>query len=292
MEKRSFGETGHESTVAVFGAGALGRVTQPEADAALELLLTYGVNHIDVAPSYGEAEQHLRPWLAAHREHFFLNCKTLERTQDGAAAELRRSLERMGVEVIDLYQFHAVNVMAELDKVTAPGGALEAVIAARRDGLIRFIGITGHGLAAPQVMSEALRRFDFDAIMFPLNFILYSDPQYRAEAENLLEICNDHGVAVQVIKAVARQSWDDDPLSHPTWYRPFDNPEIIQRAVIFVLSQDITALATPSDLHLLPLVLEACEHYRPMPNEEQEALIIEGREYEQIFTLQGRERLD
>jgi|DewCreStandDraft_1066081.scaffolds.fasta_scaffold01962_1 aryl-alcohol dehydrogenase-like predicted oxidoreductase len=283
MEKRRLGRTGHLSTVITFGAVALARVSQAEADRAMELVLEYGVNHIDVAPSYGEAEVRLGPWMPQIRSQVFLGCKTQQRTREGAWAELHRSLERLRVDSFDLYQLHAVGTLEELDKCTAPGGALEAIIQAREQGLVRWIGITGHGHQAPATHLEALRRFDFDTVMFPLNFVLYSDPAYRAAADQLLRVAREKDVGVQIIKTVARGPWGTEPKTHDTWYAPFTDPEKIDRAVAFVLSLPVTTLTTPGDLRLLPHVLAAGARFRPLSQEEMAALLAEARQYQSPF---------
>lgn len=283
MQKRRLGRTGHMSTVAIFGAAALGQLTQAEADATIERVIAAGVNHIDIAPSYGQAEALLSPWMPAERQRFFLGCKTMERTKEGAAAELRRSLERLRVDSFDLYQLHAIKTMEELDLVTAPGGALEAVIAAREEGLTRFIGITGHGFAAPAIFLEALRRFDFDTVLFPLNFVQYANPTYRRNAQALVRQCRARDVGTMVIKSICRRPWGDRPHTYHTWYEPFDDPASIQQCVNFVLSQDVTGLCTVGDYRLLPLVLEACEHFTPMSTPKQKALIATAGQYEPLF---------
>ncbi|UCD36706.1 MAG: aldo/keto reductase [Fidelibacterota bacterium] len=292
MEQRTLGRTKHASSVAVFGAAALGKVSQTEADRTMEQVLAAGVNHIDVAPSYGEAELRLQPWMARERKRFFLGCKTLERGSEGAAAELRASLERLKVAAVDLYQFHAVNGLEELDRITALGGALEAVVTAREEGLTSFIGITGHGLAAPLVMMEALQRFEFDTVMFPINFILYANPDYRRQAEELLELCHQLQVGSLIIKSVAKQPWPDDWRTHATWYEPFEDHGLIQAGIDFVLSQEVTALCTPSDPDLLPHVLKGCEDWAPLSADEQDALITTGEEYRNIFADSGRVGID
>ena len=284
MKKRSFGRTGHMSTVAIFGGAAFWEVTQAEADARMEQVIAAGVNHIDVAPSYGMAEERLGPWLARERDRFFLGCKTMERTKAGAADELRRSLERLRVDSFDLYQIHAITTRDELDQVTRPGGALEAILDARAEGLTRFIGITGHGLDVPAIFLEALRRFDFDSVLFPINFVLYADPAYRRDAEELLRQCRARDVGTMIIKTVARGPWGDRPKTYTTWYEPFDDPDHIQQSVNFALSQDVTGLCTAGDVTILPLFLEACERFAPMSADEQEALIATATEYEPLFT--------
>ncbi len=287
METRRFGRTNHLSTVAIFGAVALGRLTQEEADKAMRHVIDFGVNHIDVAPSYGDAELRLGPWMEKERERFFLGCKTTERTRDGAAAELRRSLERLRVDKFDLYQFHAVTSMEELDQVFAPGGALEAVIAARDEGLTKYIGITGHGYNVVKVFQEALRRFDFDSILFPVNFIQYADPEYRQGAEDLLAMANQRDVGIMTIKSIAKGQWGDKQQVYHMWYEPFEDPERIQKAVNFVLSQPVTGLCTGGDATLLPIVLQACQDFKQMSAEEQQALIATAGQWEPLFTKEN-----
>jgi len=283
METRRFGRTGHLSTVAIFGAAAFWQVEQAEADVVMEQVIAAGVNHIDVAPSYGIAEERVGPWLARQRDRFFLGCKTMERSKEGAAGELRQSLERLQTDHFDLYQLHAITSIEELDEATGPGGALEAVIEAKEAGLTRFIGITGHGVDSPAVFIEALRRFDFDSVLFPLNFVQYANPTYRRDSEELLRQCRAKDVGTMVIKSITRGPWDEQPKTHSTWYQPFVDAEHIQRAVNFVLSQDITGLCTAGDTRLLPLVLRASEDYVPLSEREQEALIATAEEYEPLF---------
>ncbi len=283
MEKRRFGRTGHMSTVAILGAAAFYEVTQAEADAAMEKVIAAGVNHIDVAPSYGLAEERLRPWLARERDHFFLGCKTQERSSEGASAELRRSLERLHVARFDLYQLHAVTTMGELEEVTGPRGALEAIVDARQAGLTRFIGITSHGVEAPAVLLEALHRFDFDSILFPLNFVQYANPIYRRDAEELLSKCRTRDVGVMVIKSIARGPWGNQSKTYNTWYRPFDDEGNIQRCIDFALSQDVTGLCTAAEVKILPLFLAACEGFTPMVAARQDALVTGATEYQPLF---------
>ena len=284
METRRFGRSGHMSTVAVFGAAALSQVTQAEADAAMEQVIAAGVNHIDVAPSYGIAEERLGPWMPRERDRFFLGCKTMERTKAGAAAEMRRSLERLQVESFDLYQIHAITSFEELDSVTRPGGALEAILEARQAGLTRYIGITGHGVNTPAIFLEALRRFDFDSVLFPINFVQYANPVFRQNAEELLRQCDARDVGTMIIKSITSGPWGERTKAYNTWYLPFDDLEHIQQAVNFVLSRPVTGLCTAGDIRLLPLVLRACESFTPMVVAEQEALIATASEYEPLFS--------
>ncbi len=287
MQTRRFGRTGHMSTLAIFGGVALGQVTQAVADQAMQQLIDYGVNHIDIAPSYGDAELRLGPWMKTERERFFLGCKTTERTKAGAAAELRRSLERLHVDRFDLYQLHAVTSMQELDQVLGPGGALEAVLDARAEGLTRYIGITGHGYNVVRVFQEALKRFDFDSILFPVNFVQYADPTYRTDAERLLAAAQQKDVGVMAIKAVARGQWGHQEHKYHMWYQPFEQPDRIQDAVDFTLSQPVTGYCTGGDPTLLPDFLQACANFAPMSEQEQQKLIATADQWEPLFTKEN-----
>ena len=284
METRRFGRTGHRSTVAVFGAAAFMRISQEDADKVLELIIEAGINHIDVAPSYGQAEVRIGPWMLRERQRFFLGCKTLERTRDGAWNELQRSLKRLQSETFDLYQFHAITTMEELDAITMKGGALEAFVKAREEGLIKFIGITGHGVDAPKIYLEALRRFDFDTVMFPLNFVQMADPEFRSDAEELIATCQAKDVGTLTIKSVTKAPWGERQHTATTWYEPFEKSDEIQRAVNFVLSQNITGLCTAGDIRVLPLVINACENFSRLSKDEMEAMIESGKQYEPLFT--------
>ncbi len=283
MEKRRFGRTGHESRVAIFGAAAFSQISQDKADQVMEYVLSTEINHIDVAPGYGDAEIRLGPWLAKHRERFFLGCKTQERTKSAAAEELRRSLEKLQVDRFDLFQLHAVTNMEELDQVTAMGGALEAIIEAREEGLLDYIGITGHGLEVPKVFLEAIERFDFDSILFPINFILYENSEYRDNAQALLQTCRQRDIGSMVIKHIAKGPWGENDKTHTTWYRPFDEKNWIQKCVDFVLSQPISGICTPGDITLLPLVVAACQNFQHMDSVEQNELISKTDQFEHLF---------
>lgn len=286
MEKRRFGRTNHMSTVAIFGGAGFWDCTQAQADAAMDQVIAAGVNHIDVAPSYGKAEELLSPWMPRIRENFFLGCKTLERTKQGAWDELQRSLEKLRTDHFDLYQIHAITTMAQLDEAML-GGVMDAMLQAREQGLTRFLGITGHGNDSPQVFLEALRRFDFDTILFPINYVQYADAQYRAGTQELLQECRARDVGTMIIKAIGKGVWRDQPRTHTSWYVPFDNAADIQAAVNFALSQDVTGLCTAGDLSVLPLFLDACAHYQPLSVDEQEALIASAGQYESVFALNG-----
>jgi len=283
VQTRRLGRTAHMSTVAIFGAAAFWNVTQAEADATMEAVLAAGINHIDVAPSYGMAEERIGPWMDGYRDRFFLGCKTTERAADGARAEMEQSLKRLHTDHFDLYQLHAVTTVEELDKATRTGGALEAIMRAREEGLTRYIGMTTHGLQAPAVALEALRRFDFDTFMLPLNPVMMTFPEYRQNMEELLRVCQERDVGVMTIKAIARRPWGEREKRYTTWYEPYDTPEDIQRAVNFALSYPITGIATAGDTTLFPRVVAACERFTPLSDDEREAMIAAANPEDIIF---------
>lgn len=284
MEKRRFGRTGHMSTIAIFGAAAFWEIEQEEADKIMEMVIEAGVNHIDVAPSYGQAEQRVGPWMPRERERFFLGCKTMERTKEGAWDELQRSLKLLQTEQFDLYQLHAITNMEELDACTMNGGALEAFVEARQRGLIRHIGITGHGVDSPRIFIEALNRFEFDSILFPLNFVQMSNPDFRKDAEALIALCKDKDVGTMAIKTITKGPWGDKKKTATTWYEPFDQMEEIQPAVNFALSYEVTGLCTAGDVNVLPMVLKACQNFSSLSQSEREGMIQSGRQFEPLFT--------
>jgi aryl-alcohol dehydrogenase-like predicted oxidoreductase len=284
MEKRRFGRTGHMSTVAIFGAAGFWEISQPDADRVMEKVIEAGINHIDVAPSYGQAEVRIGPWMKDERGKFFLGCKTMERTRDGAWQELHSSLHRLQTETFDLYQCHAITSMDELDAVTAKGGALEAFVEARAQGLTRHIGITGHGVDTPRIFLEALNRFDFDSVLFPLNYVQMANPEYRKYAEQLVETCKTKDVGTMIIKAITKGPWGDKPHTATTWYEPFDDDKHIQEAVNFALSYDVTGLCTAGDTRIFPIMLEACKNFSPLTEAQREELIEKGKKYEPLFS--------
>ena len=268
MERRRLGRTEHRSSVAVLGCCAFGDGDQDAAHDALHLALDAGVNHLDIAPSYGEAERALGPSLPEVRDRVFLGCKTTERSGDAARAEMEHSLELLGVDAFDLYQFHAVTSMDELAALLAPGGAAEAVLAAREEGLTRCVGITGHFLDVPRVFLAALDRLELDTVMFPVGIAHWRDAAYRASAEALLEACAQRDVGVLAIKALARRPWgearDQGDRGYGTWYEPLDEEEQALAAISFTLSLPVTAFTTPCDRRLLPLALRAAERFAPI----------------------------
>lgn len=284
MEKRRFGRSGHMSTVAIFGAAAFWEIEQRDADRVMESVIEAGVNHIDVAPSYGQAEQRIGPWMPRERERFFLGCKTMERSRGGAWEEMQKSLKLLQTDHFDLYQLHAITSMKELDACTMAGGALEALLEARAQGLIRHIGITGHGINSPEIFIEALKRFDFDSILFPLNYVQMSIPEFRRSAEALIGTCKAKDVGTMVIKTITKGPWGEKQKTATTWYEPFDRMEEIQPAVNFALSYEVTGLCTAGDTRVLPMVLKACQNFSPMNQLELEGMIQSGQQLEPLFT--------
>ena len=269
MERIPFGRTGHRSTRVLFGAAALGAMRQEKADQVLETLIEFGVNHIDTAASYGDSELRVGPWMARHRDRFFLASKTGDRTAEGARASIARSLERLQVEHLDLIQLH--NLVDEEGWRTAmgPGGALEALLEARERGQVRFLGVTGHGTFAPAMHHRSLERFPFDSVLVPYNFSMLQDPTYRAELEALLAVCEVRGVAIQTIKSVARRRWrEDDESRRFSWYEPLRDPDAIARGVHFVLARPGLFLNSSSDATLLRHILTAATHPAPAPAAE------------------------
>lgn len=253
----AFGRTGHQSTRVIFGAAALGGMSQDRADAALALIDEAGVNHIDTAASYGASEDRLRPFLATNRKRFFLATKTGERSGAAARAELERSLERMGVDGVDMIQLHNLVEPDEWDAAFAPDGAVAALAQARDEGLTRFIGITGHGVRIAGMHVRSLEHFDFDSVLFPYNRALIRNDSYRADVDELRRLCADRSVAAQTIKSVARGRWGDTGDPKFSWYEPLDDPAAIGRAVRYVLGSEDLFLNTTSDARLLPVILAA-----------------------------------
>jgi|LakMenEpi03Aug12_release.lakeMendotaPanAssembly.Ray.scaffolds.fasta_scaffold196769_2 aryl-alcohol dehydrogenase-like predicted oxidoreductase len=254
-----FGSTGHRSSRVIFGAAALAGMKEERALATLDLVVSHGVNHIDTAASYGAAEDRLKPWLAEHRDEVFLATKTAERSGPAAREELERSLDRMGVDSIDLIQLHNLVEEDEWAAAHAPGGAVEALFRARDEGLVHHVGVTGHGLRIPRMHLRSLERANFESVLFPFNHALVSIPEYRREVEELLSVCRDRSVATQTIKAIARRRWGASDAPRFSWYEPLIDPGAIARAVRYVLSRDGLFLNTTSDARLLPLVLEAAQ---------------------------------
>jgi aryl-alcohol dehydrogenase-like predicted oxidoreductase len=283
IDKQAFGRTGHVSSRTLLGAAAFGKVTQDEADATIALALERGVNHIDTAASYGDSEQRIGSWIRRHGKSFFLATKTAERRAGPALDQIRRSLELLQVDQVDLIQLHNLVEPEAWQTALGPGGALEAAIAAREEGLVRFIGVTGHGLMAPGQHRRALERFDFDSVLCPFSYILSQNAEYWADVEALLAVCERKQVAVQTIKAIVRAPWGDRPQVGPTWYEPLREQPEIDLAVHWVLSRRQVFLNTVGDIALIPKVLDAAERFRQGPAEPAMAGQLERQKMSNLF---------
>jgi aryl-alcohol dehydrogenase-like predicted oxidoreductase len=264
-----FGRTGHQSTRLLFGAAAIGNVSQEEADQTMELIREHGINHIDTAASYGDAELRLGPWMETHRDEFFLATKTGERTHAEAYNEIQRSLERLRTDHVDLIQLHNLVDEEEWRTAFSAGGALEAVVEAKNDGLVRFIGVTGHGVTVAAQHLRSLEEYPFDSVLLPYNFPMSRNARYMADFEELVAVCADRGVAVQTIKAITRGPWGEQKPTANTWYEPLTDQAAIDTAVGWVLGRERVFLNTVGDIHLLPKVLDAAERFTERPQDEQ-----------------------
>jgi aryl-alcohol dehydrogenase-like predicted oxidoreductase len=283
IQRQPFGRTGHESTRTIFGAAAFSRATQDEADRTLDLLLEHGVNHIDTAASYGDSELRLGPWMGRYRDRFFLATKTNERTYTAAREQFHRSLERLRVPNVDLLQLHNLVDPEQWQTAMAPGGALEAAIEAKDQGLTRFIGVTGHGVTVAAMHRRSLERFPFDAVLLPYNYVMMQNPHYAADFEALLALCWERGVAVQTIKGITLGPWNEKEHTHRTWYEPLREPADIDTAVHWALGRPGVFLNTAGDMTLLPLVLDAAARFERAPADEAMRALVARREMTPLF---------
>ena len=273
MEYKAFGKTGHTSSRVLFGAAAFWDVSQKEADKTLGLLLDNGINHIDTARSYGDAELRIGPWMKEHRSSFFLASKTNKRTKEEALVELKETLTRLQTDYIDLWQLHYLVEPDEWKTTMSEGGALEAAIEAKEQGLVRFIGVTGHGVEAPSAHLRSLEVYDFDSVLLPYNYTMMQNSLYREQTQKLFEVCKKRDIAVQTIKSLARGELGEKEKIYATWYDPLTDEASIQRAVHWVLSNEQVFLNSTGDIRILPHILKAAqETIRKPSNEEMEAL--------------------
>jgi aryl-alcohol dehydrogenase-like predicted oxidoreductase len=288
ISSMQFGNTGHRSTRVIFGGASLGRVSQDEADRTLDVLLDYGINHLDVAASYGdgEAEKRMGPWMAEHRKDFFLATKTEKRTYREALDDLRGSLERLRVDSVDLVQMHNLTDPDEWEQAFSSGGALEALVEARKRGLTRFIGVTGHGYTVAEMHLKSLERFEFDSVLLPYNYLMMQDQTYARSFDALKQACTEKKVALQTIKSLARRPWQGERV-HNTWYQPLDEDSAIQTAVNWVLGDPDVFLISSSDIHLLPRVLKAASRAESRPPDSEMDRMANRQQMQPIF--RGRE---
>jgi aryl-alcohol dehydrogenase-like predicted oxidoreductase len=283
IPQAAFGRTGHSSSRTIFGAAALSQVTQGAADRTLEVLLRHHVNHIDVAASYGDAELRIAPWLKREPKRFFVATKTGERTAKPAREELHRSLDRLGVDHVDLWQLHNLADPIEWDTALSPGGVIEAAVQARDEGLIKWIGVTGHGIQIAANHRRSLDRFDFDSVLLPYNFVTMQLPYYAENFEALTRTCAERNVAVQTIKSIAAKPWLGREHTRTTWYEPLASQADIDLAVWWVLGRPGVFLNTAGDIDLLPRVLDAAERFEKRPTDAEMAKLLERTQTEPLF---------
>jgi aryl-alcohol dehydrogenase-like predicted oxidoreductase len=283
LPRAPFGATGHDSSRVIFGAAALGRVSKGDADRALDQLLEHGINHIDVAAGYGDAELRIAPWLKRNPGTFFVATKTGERTYRGAREEIRRSLDRLGVDRVDSIQLHNLVDVIEWDAALSADGALEAAIEAREEGLVRFIGVTGHGLSVPEMHRRSLERFPFDSVLAPYNYVQMQDARYADTFEALAAVCAERNVALQTIKSLARRRWDGRTATAATWYEPLREQADIDLAVHWVLGRADAFLLTTGDVGILPRLLDAAERFERRPSDDDMAALAARSDSEPLF---------
>jgi aryl-alcohol dehydrogenase-like predicted oxidoreductase len=279
----AFGRTGHESTRAIFGAAAFWDTPQKDVDATMELILQNGINHVDVAASYGKAEQLLGDWIRRHDRPFFLATKTGERTKQAAYDQIRRSLELLHVDQVDMIQLHALHEEADWTTAFGPGGVVEAVIQARDEGLVRFIGVTGHGVPVPEFHLRSLAQFDFDSVLLPYSYIMMQNPRYAENFNKVLAVCKERNVAVQTIKGITRSPWKDVQQNRTTWYRPLEAQADIDLAMHWIFGNPQVFLNTAGDINLLPLVLESAHRFVSRPDDHQMQALSQRLQMEPLF---------
>jgi aryl-alcohol dehydrogenase-like predicted oxidoreductase len=284
IPKASFGRTGHLSTRLIFGGWALSQATQKEADEVLDLLLESGVNHIDVARMYGDAEQRIGPWMEHHRDQFFLATKTRKRTYRGAIGDLHKSLKLLRVDYIDLLQMHGLTGAKGLEVAMGPKGCLEAFVKARDRGQVRFLGVTGHGNHAAEMHARSLERFDFDSVLLPYNYRQMQIPRYAAAFDQLASLCRQKNVALQTIKSIARRPWEDHPKTYHTYfYEPLETQDAIDKSVHWALGLPGCFVISAGDMKLLPRVLQAANNYEQRPSDAEMDAFTKQYEIRPIF---------
>jgi aryl-alcohol dehydrogenase-like predicted oxidoreductase len=283
ISKQPFGRTGHDSSRAVFGAASLGKVTQAEADKTLDLLLEYGINHIDTAASYGDSELRIAPWLKHYPKTFFLATKTGERTYSAARDQIHRSLGRLGVDHVDSLQLHNLVDPQEWETAMGDDGALKAAVEAREQGLVRFIGVTGHGLTIAAMHLKSLGVYDFDSVLLPYSYILMQNKQYAKDFEALVKVCEERNVAVQVIKTITRRPWGELPQTKNTWYEPLEAQADIDKMVHWAMAREKFFLCTVGDVTVLPKMLGAASHFKSKPSDAEMETVLKQQTMEPLF---------
>jgi len=285
IDKKLFGSTGHESTRALFGAAAFARVSQDEADKTMGLLEEFGINHIDTAASYGNAEIRLGPWLKHNRKKVFLATKTEERTYKGAKEELYRSLDKLKVDSVDLWQMHVLVDPDEWNTAMSEEGALKAFIEAKEEGLVKFLGVTGHGITAPWMHLKSLEKYDFNSVLLPYNYTMLQNPEYKKGFEKLASICKEKNIALQAIKTLAKgPKQENSKTEFATWYEPITKPEDITFAIHWALSNDQIFINTAGDIYLLPHILKAFANFSEKINDDKMENFVSKKGLKPLFT--------
>jgi aryl-alcohol dehydrogenase-like predicted oxidoreductase len=282
MEKRILGRTGHKSTLITLGGASLRPTTRKESDAFIKLALDYGVNHIDVAPTYGsgEAESILGKWVKEYRENLFLACKTQKRTKKETADELSRSLKNLQTDYVDLYQLHGLDDPEELEISLGEDGAIRAILDAKKQGLVKYIGITSHN---PENIMKALKSFDFDTVLLPVNYVLHAHPEPKNDYEPVLALAKKRNLGVIAMKSVVKEPWPTDDRTYDCWYKPFNTQKEVDEALWFTLSQYVTTAASSSDIRIAKMMIDAAERYTPMNKKEQQELLLKASAYKPLF---------
>ncbi len=278
-----FGHTGHESTRTIFGAAAFWDTPQKDVDATMDLILQNGVNHVDTASSYGKSEQLLGDWIRRHGRPFFLATKTGERTKQVAYDQIRRSLDLLHVPQVDMIQLHALHEEPDWTTAFGPGGVVEAVIQARDEGLVRFIGVTGHGVPVPEFHLRSLAQFDFDSVLLPYSYVMMQNPRYAENFNKLLAVCKERNIAVQTIKGINRSPWKDIQQNRTTWYRPLEEQADIDLAMHWVFGNPQVFLNTAGDINLLPLILDSAHRFVFRPADHQMQALSQRLQMEPLF---------
>ena len=279
-----FGRTGHESTRAIFGAAAFWDTPQKDVDATMDLILQHGVNHVDAAASYGKAEQVLGNWIRRHGKPFFLATKTDQRTKQAAYDQIRRSLDLLHVEQLDMIQIHALHEEPDWTTAFGPDGVIEAVIQARDEGLARFIGVTGHGVLVPEFHLRSLEQFDFDSVLLPYNHVMMQNPRYAENFNKVLAVCRERNVAVQTIKGITRSPWNEVQQNRTTWYRPLEEQADIDLALHWILGNPQVFVNTAGDVNILPRTLDVAHRFNARPTDDQMNELTERLKMEPLFS--------
>ena len=284
IARHLFGRTRHASSQIIFGAYALRSATRAEAERTLEILLEHGVNHIDTGRTYGNAEGLMGSWMKKHRDDFFIATKSRRRTYEGAWKDIRRSLERLRVDHIDLWQLHGLTNQTGWEKAMGSGGALEALIEARQKGLVRYLGVTGHGNRAAAMHLQSLERFDFDSVLLPYNYCQMQIASFAADFDTLIELCRERNVAVQTMKSIAWRPIGDRPTKYRTYfYQPLESEEAIDKSLHWAMGLQGSFVVTAGDMQVVPRMLQSAQRFEQRPSDAEMQLLVNEHGIQQVF---------